>query len=234
MPQYLVLPGAVRGGRFTAGPEESAHMVRAARARPGDEVELFDGEGRRWLGVIEGADPGGVTGRVAAELTSPEYKFKLTLCQAVVARAALESAFERCTAAGAAALRPVLTSRVQFDLFSGWERKRPRLEQVALAACKQCGRGRLPALLPPARWDELFEGPCVVASAGGLSPDRAAAALSGAESAKLFIGPEGGLTKGELDYAASKGAVFMGLGLHVLRAEDAAFAAVSALLTRLS
>jgi len=47
------------------------------------------------------------------------------------------------------------------------------------------------------------------------------------------VGPEGGFTKGETDFARSNGAVFMNLGLYTLRAESACLAASSGLLTRL-
>jgi len=96
---------------------------------------------------------------------------------------------------------------------------------------KQCGRGRLPEVRRPEKLDDLLAGggPCVFAAAGGETPDGAARALAGAKEVKLFVGPEGGFTKGELDFARSRGAVFMDLGLYTLRAETACLAAASAL-----
>lgn len=235
MPQYFVPAEAIRNGEFSAGPEESSHIVRAARARAGDEIEIFDGKGGRWRASITSASPGGVTGTIKEKLPSPEYRTRLTLCFAVVARPALESILEHCTEAGVSVFQPVLTSRVQFDLFSDWERRRGRLEQVALAAAKQCGRGFLPEVRKPVRLDDLLASgaPSVFASADGLPPGEAAGALAGRGGVGLFVGPEGGFTKGELDFARSTGAVFMGLGLYTLRAETACLAGVSALLTRL-
>ncbi len=235
MSQYFVPAEAIRNGVFTAGPEESAHIARAARARAGDEIEIFDGKGGRWRAAISSASPGAVAGTIKEKLPSPEYRTKLALCFAVVARPALESILEHCTEAGADVFQPVLTSRVQFDLFSEWERRRGRLEQIVLAAAKQCGRGFLPEVRKPARLDDLLAAGSlpVFASAGGVTADEAAGALSGREEVSLFIGPEGGFTKGELDFASSAGAVFMGLGLYTLRSETACLAGVSALLTRL-
>ncbi|MGD9642263.1 MAG: 16S rRNA (uracil(1498)-N(3))-methyltransferase [Elusimicrobiales bacterium] len=235
MPQYLIPAENIRDGRFFAGPEESNHIARAARARAGDEIEIFDGKGSRYRAVIGSVSDGRVEGAVKEALPSPEYATRLTLCFAVVARPALESILEHCTEAGTAVFQPVMASRVQFDLFSDWERRLPRLEQIIAAAAKQCGRGRLPELRKPQKLDDLIAagGSCVFASADGQKPDEAARALAGAGEVKLFVGPEGGFTRGELEFARGKGAAFMSLGLYTLRAETACLAASSALLSRL-
>lgn len=235
MPQYLIPAENIRGGEFFAGPEESAHLARAARARPGDEIEIFDGKGGRWRAALKTVSGERVTGAVLGPLPSPEYRTRLTVCFAVVARPALESILEHCTEAGAAAFQPVMSSRVQFDLFSDWERREPRLNAIVTAAAKQCGRGRLPEVRKPAKLDDLLAegGPRVFAAAEGEPPDAAAARLGGPGELKLFVGPEGGFTRGELDFARGGGAAFMSLGLYTLRAETACLAAASALLTRL-
>ncbi len=236
MPQYLVPAENMRSGEFFAGPEESSHIARAARARAGDEIEIFDGKGNRYSAVIKSVSGDRVSGAIKDKLPSPEYRTRLTLCFAVVARPALESILEHCTEAGVEAFQPVMSSRVQFDLFSDWERRAGRLRQVVTAAAKQCGRGSLPEVRRPEKLDDLLAAgaPAVFAAAGGLSPDEAARSLGGPAELKLFVGPEGGFTKGELDFARSRGAVFMDLGLYTLRAETACLAAASALLTRLS
>ena len=235
MPQYYVPSGNMRGTDFFAGPDESNHIARAARARVGDEIEIFDGRGGRWSAVIKSVTSDMVTGSVKEKLPSPEYAAKLTLCFAVVARPAFESILEHCTEAGVEVFQPVMASRVQFDLFSDWERRLPRLNQIILSAAKQCGRGRLPELKRPEKLDALLAagGQAVFAAAGGVPPAEAAAGLDPAAGIKLFVGPEGGFTRGETDFARSKGARFMGLGLYTLRAETACLAASAALLTRL-
>jgi 16S rRNA (uracil1498-N3)-methyltransferase len=235
MPQYFIPAENIRNGEFFAGPEESAHITRAARARAGDEIDIFDGKGNRYRAVLRSVSGGLAAGEVKEKLPSPEYRTRLTLCFAVVARPALESILEHCTEAGAAVFQPVMASRVQFDLFSDWERRAGRLLQIVTAAAKQCGRGSLPEVRRPEKLDDLLAagGPAVFAAAGGLCADEAAKTLGGPAELKLFVGPEGGFTKGELDFARSGGAVFMDLGLYTLRAETASLAATSALLTRL-
>ncbi len=235
MPQYYVPAENMRGGEFFAGPDESNHIARAARARAGDEIEIFDGKGGRWSAVIKSVAQDMVSGSVKEKLPSPEYATRLTLCFAVVARPALESILEHCTEAGVEVFQPVMASRVQFDLFSDWERRSPRLNQIILSAAKQCGRGRLPELRRPEKLDDLLSagGAHVFASADGLPAGETADALPRGGALNLFVGPEGGFTRGETDFARSSGAKFMSLGLYTLRAETACLAAASALLTRL-
>lgn len=235
MPQYLIPQANIREGEFFAGPDESNHIARAARARVGDEIEIFDGKGSRYKAIISVISGDRVSGTIKEKLPSPIYRTKLTLCFAVVARPALESILEHCTEAGVETFQPVMASRVQFDLFSDWERRSGRLGQVVAAAAKQCGRATLPEVRKPEKLDDLLAagGASVFSAAGGLSPDEACKALSAGAGINLFVGPEGGFTKGELDFAREKGAVFMGLGLYTLRAETACLSAASALLTRL-
>jgi len=235
MPQYFIPAESMRAGEFSAGPDESNHIAKAARARVGDEIEIFDGKGGRYLAVIKSVAQDVVTGSVKEKLPSPEYRTKLTLCFAVVARPALEDILEHCTEAGVEFFQPVMASRVQFDLFSDWERRAGRLAQIVLSAAKQCGRGVLPVVRKPEKLDDLLlaGGTAVFACADGLAPDEAAKRLAGKTEIKLFVGPEGGFTKGEVAFARDRGAAFMNLGLYTLKAESACLAASSALLTRL-
>ncbi len=235
MPQYFIPAENIRNGEFSAGPEESLHIARVARARAGDGIDIFDGKGNRYRAVIKSSSREAVSGTVTDRLPSPEYKTRITLCFSAVARAALESVLEHCTEAGVEIFQPVISARTQFDLLGGWERRLARFNQILMSAAKQCGRGRLPELRRPEKFADLLisGGPAVVASAEGKSPDETAGGLAGKMDVRLFVGPEGGFTKEELDLARSRGAAFMNLGLYTLRAESACLAASSALLTRL-
>lgn len=222
---------------FSAGEEESAHISKTARKRAGEEIEIFDGQGNRYSAVIEAVENDLVSGRIRAKLDSPVYKTRLTLCLAPVSRPAAEAMLRHATEAGVAAFQPVLSSRSQFDWFENWPDKAKRFQHILLAACKQCGRAYAPELLKPQKFDDvLAEGldPSLLACAdapGGF--DTLAPKLEGAPSLKVFIGPEGGFTKGELEFAAGARALFFSLGKYTLRSETAALAASVLILNRL-
>ena len=235
MPQYYIHPENIRDGHFSASEEESHHITRVARKRLGEEIVIFDGKGRRYLAVIEAAGSL-VSGKVKEDLPSQGFKTRLVMCFAPVSRSSAEAIIEHCTEAGVAAFQPVLTSRTQFDWFESWSERSVRFETLMIAACKQCGRAKFPELLKPVKLDDLLAagGPAIIASAdAGNNFEALAPGFMGAPELKVFIGPEGGFTKGELEYAAEKGAKSFSLGKHTLRAETAALAATAIILDRL-
>jgi 16S rRNA (uracil1498-N3)-methyltransferase len=111
--------------------------------------------------------------------------------------------------------------------------KRAHWQRVAIAACEQCGRNRVPEILEPVALEQY----CRAAAAPGvrllLAPEaqlglrEAAARLAGA--ATLAAGPEAGFTAGEEALLAETGFVPVRLGPRVLRTETAALAALAAL-----
>jgi len=222
----------MKGGRFFSDEAQSRHMLKAARLKQGDCVEIFDGQGLRHSAVIDKVDGDIVCGTVGSALPSPSYKLKLTLCFSVLSRKALESALEHCTEAGVDTFQPVISSRVQFDLLGDWERRAPRLRQIIISASKQCGRGRLPALERPRKFDDLLSDGrvSVVAAAPGKTSAEVALAIAGETDVRLFVGPEGGFTQAELEFAVLKKAVPLSLGKYTLRAETACLAGACALL----
>ena len=237
MPQYFIPSERVRNGVFTADEEESGHIAKAARKRVGEEIELFDGQGNKYLAVIDAINDGFVSGRIKAKLDSPVYKTRLTLCFAPVTRSAAEAILEHATEAGVASFQPVLSSRTQFDWFETWEDKSIRFQHILIAACKQSGRATLPELLKPQKFDDiLVEGPGPALIANGDAPggfDTLVPKVAGKPWLKVFIGPEGGFTKGELEFAAGAGALFFSMGKYTLRSETAALAASVLILNHL-
>lgn len=237
MPQYYVPPDMIKDGVFCADEDESAHICKAARKRAGDEIEIFDGRGNKYSAVIAGVRDGLVSGRIKDRLVTPVYKTRLTLCFAPISRSAAEDVLEHATEAGVAAFQPVLCSRSQFDWFETWDDKSRRFRHIMTAACKQCGRASLPELLKPQKWDDVLAegaGPALVAVQDAPDCfDALAPKLAGVPSLKVFIGPEGGFTKGELEFAAGARAMFFSMGKYTLRAETAALAASVMVLSRL-
>jgi 16S rRNA (uracil1498-N3)-methyltransferase len=104
---------------------------------------------------------------------------------------------------------------------------------VAIAACEQCGRNRLPRIDAPGRLAD------VLARSQGrrqvvLSPlPGAAADPIWREACALVIGPEGGFSPAELATLTAAGAASLTLGPRILRTETAGLAALSALNARL-
>jgi 16S rRNA (uracil1498-N3)-methyltransferase len=144
---------------------------------------------------------------------------------------------QKATELGVQRIVPVLARRtvVRLDAAQG-ARKLEHWRSVAVAACEQCGRARVPAVETPRRLDEHL------GSARGaaderhvrlvLSPDGTHAATdlpAGLAAVELLVGPEGGLAADEERLALARGYAGLRLGPRILRTETAGAAAIAVL-----
>ena len=226
---------ALRAGAATQLPEEAAHhAVHVLRLRAGEALTLFNGHGGEYAGRVAAIERVRVTVDVLAHRAiERESPLAITLVQGVSASEKMDFTVQKATELGVAALQPVLATRSTGRV--GGERaahKRAHWQRVAIAACEQCGRNRVPEILAPVP----LEAYCRKTAAAGallLSPEaqlglrEAAATLQGA--ATLAAGPEAGFTAAEEAMLAQAGFVPVRLGPRVLRTETAALAALAAL-----
>ena len=138
---------------------------------------------------------------------------------------------------GVASIQPVLGGRSVVRL-SGEraDKRQARWQEIAVSACEQCGRNRVPQVLPlldlPAALDALSDSTALRLLA---SPHQAAPLSSfrqpESRRLQLMVGPEGGWTPQEEALARERGFAAFTLGPRILRTETAALAAISALQT---
>jgi 16S rRNA (uracil1498-N3)-methyltransferase len=138
---------------------------------------------------------------------------------------------EKATELGAASIQPLVAERSVLRL-SGEraQKKQAHWQAIAIAACEQCGRNRVPsvhAVQPLPSW-------LAAQAAGGLVLSLAAGSRPLAQNAvagpvTLLSGPEGGFAPGEEGDALARGWQPVNLGPRVLRAETAPLAALALL-----
>lgn len=215
------------------------HATQVLRLKPGDDVVIFNGDGSQYPGRLYAAD-GRTVGVRLAHRESPrrESPLRATLVQAVARGEKMDWIVQKATELGVTRIVPVATehSEVKLD-----ERRRAtrhaHWQAVAIAACEQCGRNRLPEILAPAplaawldpartdvpneRW-MLHPG----ATTRVRDLDTSLAAIS------LAVGPEGGFGPRDLELLRAVGYRGLGLGPRTLRAETAGVAALAALQSR--
>jgi len=231
----VYVDGALEPGtRLTLPASAAAHLTRVLRLRPKAAVTLFNGQGGEYAASIEQVRGGKVTLAVgehrAIERESP---FPLTLAQGVSRGERMDLVVQKATELGVARLVPVLTERsvVRLDEeLAG--RKSDHWRAIAIAACEQCGRNRLPEVALPARLREFLRQPAADSVRLLLSP-AAARRIEGvprpARAVTVLIGPEGGLSDEEQADAQAAGFTAVNLGPRVLRTETAAIAALTLL-----
>ena len=215
--------------------EEAAHAFRVLRLRPGEAVEISDGEGTLFAAELTQVSRESVCARLTERLDSKEPPVSLTLYMGYPKAEKLELIVQKLTELGASRIVPVVMARsVARPDARDADKKRERLERIALEAAKQCGRGRVPEIAAAMSWKqalsdmakrELMLVPWEDArgtSLGAVHGTQPCAADIG-----LLIGPEGGISAEEIAEAEQSGALPVTLGPRILRAETAAIASAA-------
>lgn len=248
MPQFFVAPEDIQKKSFRLTGPEAFHVIKVLRYAPGQSIELFDGKGGRFTGVIEDVAPdGAVAGRLTATLKADDARApaRVHLQLGLLKAGPWDYALEKGTELGAATFTPILTPRTVV-LIHEVERaraKQDRWARVVMAAAKQCGRAELPTVKEPQAFRDAIRackdrGLILLAwegMKGAVAGESLRAVLKAADAARgdkpldvfVFIGPEGGFTEEEVELAETEGATLFGLGPRILRAETAAAAAVT-------
>jgi len=216
-----------------AGPAK--HLLTVLRLKPGAEFVMFDGSGFEFPARLELADKKQALVRILG-MHGPvvESPLQVTLAQGVSRGERMDYTIQKAVELGVAAIVPVLTERsvVKLDK-DGGAKKREHWQAVAISACEQSGRVRVPQVSPPVTLERfLAEKPegdlkLLLDPSGGVP----AGVLPRPADAKalLLVGPEGGLSESEIALAARVGFQGLKLGPRILRTETAALVALSLL-----
>ena len=213
------------------------HVVKVLRLRRGDELTLFDGAGGEYACRIAATNSGEVAVDVLEwRAVEREAPLAITLVQALQAGEKMDMTVQKAVELGVARIVPV-TSRRSVVRLEGARAQR-RIEHwraVAIAACEQCGRNRLPEVAPLQSMESwLAEPPAPGALRLMLAPEAKqtlhghAPPVPGARL-ELLIGAEGGLAPEEMQLAVLAGFVSVRLGPRILRTETAGLAALAAI-----
>ena len=234
MPRFHC-PLPLATGARTELPPTAARHVQVLRMQPGDAITLFNGDGGEWAATVTRMGRSDVEVEVGAHTAvEREAARAIHLVVGMPANERMDWLVEKATELGAASIQPVAAARSVLKLAGERAAKRQaHWQAIAVAACEQCGRNRVPAVfapLPLADWlrQSAPEGARLLLSLqGGSRPLREAAGDAGA--VWVLHGPEGGLTAQEEDAALARGFAPASLGARVLRAETASVAALALL-----
>ena len=215
-------------------PPSAARHVQVLRLQPGAALRLFNGQGGEVLATVEHMGRSAVAVRVDGhDAVERELPVAVTLALGVPANDRMDALVEKATELGAAAIVPLLAERSVLRLAGERaERRVAHWRGVAVAACEQCGRNRVPGVaavrplaqwlrgLPAAdgadaRWLLTLADPPLPPQFDAVTMQRRVCVLSG---------PDGGLTGAEEALARDAGFVPVTLGPRVLRADTAPLA----------
>jgi len=230
IPRIFTEQALASGAELALEPGPSHHLLRVLRLKPGADLRLFNGRGGSHAATLAGSR--GQHALVAVGAFAPadcESPLAIELAIGISRGERMDWIVQKAVELGVAAIRPLITQRTEVRL--GGERGAKKLghwRQIAIAACEQCGRNRVPAIRPPERladWLPQATGLGLVLAPGAAQPLAALTEKPGALS--LLIGPEGGLAEEEIAAAQAAGFIAVSLGPRVLRTETAPLAALA-------
>ena len=238
MTRFHLAPDDVHGDRVVFDPAAAHHLGRVLRAATGQVVQAVDASGQllsvRLTTIAARRAEGVVVGRAPL---ATESALDLTLAQAVPRGDKMEHVVRMATELGVTRVIPLLTERTVVRLPPGRSDSRlTRWRRIAREAAQQSGRAAVPEIAAPegiATWrPERITGLLVCFWEEEPRPLDAILPPAPCPRATVVVGPEGGLTSGEVDRLAGAGALVASLGPRLLRADTAGAVAVALLQAR--
>jgi 16S rRNA (uracil1498-N3)-methyltransferase len=230
----LHVPLPLTEGQSLDLPAAAARHVQVLRLQPGTPLILFNGEGGEHAATVSRMGRSDVAVQVGARNpVDRELGLPVTLALGMPANDRMDALVEKATELGVAAIQPLQCERSVLRLAGERaEKRREHWQGIAIAACEQSGRTRVPVIAPVqdiARW--LASAPAAGATRWLLSLGELVQPLAAPASASAGVcvlsGPEGGLTPREEELAASAGFEPVSLGARVLRADTAPLAVLA-------
>ena len=217
-------------------PAGAARHVQVLRMQPGQAMTLFNGQGGQWQARILRMGRSEVAvGLESHEPVEREAHRRVHLALGMPANERMDWLVEKGAELGAASLQPLHTAHSVLRLSGDRAaKKQQHWQQVAVAACEQCGGNRVPrveavrelgAWLPQSA--SVAPRRCVLSLAEGSQPLAQVLAAHPVGELLFLSGPEGGLSPTEDAQARAAGFLPVTLGPRVLRAETAALAALA-------
>ena len=212
---------------------EARHLRRVLRIREGERVEVFDGEGGNWHGIVEFRRGEVFVCGLKKNPSLYQPSARLVLAMAMIKPARFEWALEKATELGIDEIIPLYTDRSEIRIsgekISG---RLTRWERIAKEASKQCRRADVPHIRAPLEFRGLLASEEYSVKNKILFYEKSDSQwkpglMETDDDTIICIGPEGGWTEEEIESAEKSGGGIFSLGPRVLRAETAAIAAIS-------
>ena len=219
---------------------DARHISKVLRMQPGTQLQIVSDDGVSALAEIIAIDSERVTVRCLEKLAeSHEPRVKLVLAQGLAKGEKMDFIIQKAVEMGAYSVIPVAMEHSVVRLDGAKSAKKvERWQKIAESAAKQSKRDIIPQVQPVQSMAEMLaKCTCQTKIIAYECEDRlslkaalrAAGEAGGITELLLIIGPEGGISEGELEQARQAGAVPVSLGRRILRAETAGLVAISAI-----
>lgn len=222
------LPNISRTNSELVG-DAHTHAAYALRIRVGDYITVFDGKGMQYACKVKEIKKDKTLLEILdSESEVGEAQTDVSLYMSVIKQDRFELAVQKITELGVKRIIPVYSAYSQHNITLNLD----RLIKIAVSACEQSGRSRIPVIEQSIDFAELLKRAqktnMIFPWERELHGKLKDAIDKNSRDFSVFIGPEGGITEEEHRLLTEAGAKSVTLGKRILRAETAAIATVSA------
>jgi len=242
--RYFHVPSSqISGDHVSISGGELHHLVNVVRLREGDEIIVLDGSGGVYEVILTSFGPDVAIGEIRTRRQGQPPLIEVTLFVALPKADKMDMIVQKATELGVHRIVPVLCQHTVPRLSADRKQRRvARWRQITVEASKQSHRSFFPLVSDVLSFDEALEESHAdlkliflvdTWSLPSAAPKRLRDVLrmnTGAKKVDIFIGPEGGFAKDEIQRALSAGATPVSLGSNILRTETAAIAALTIVL----
>lgn len=217
--------------------DEARHLREVLRLKPGDEVYVFNGQGKEFLGRIDKSRRDTAQLHIIREVepARPESSLQLTLALALLKGEKFDLVVQKATELGATSIVPVTTKHADIRLRdeSDAAKRVTRWQRIAMEAAKQSGRAVVPDVASVISFASLIqttsaseETNCLMFSErdGQTLAQTQERISTETKQVTALVGSEGGWSAEEIATARAAGWTIVTLGGRTLRAETAGIA----------
>ena len=231
--RFFIPPELISGNETRLPNAEARHLKNVLRIREGERVEIFDGTGGNWSGGVEFRRGEVFVCGIEKTPSLHQPTTRLALAMAMIKPARFEWALEKATELGVDEIIPLYTARgeirISGEKISG---RLTRWDRIVKESSKQCRRADIPRVRSPLEFHDFLTSEDYPVKNKILFYEKSdnkwlPGRVETAGGTIICIGPEGGWTEDEIEFAEKTGYGVFSLGPRILRAETAAIAAIS-------
>ena len=243
MHHFFVTPDQVQENQIYIVGSDVNHMKNVLRMKVGEKFQVSDGNDKKYVCRIEQMNEEEVQAGILEEMQADtELPSKIYLFQGLPKNDKMELIVQKAVELGVWEVIPVSTKRavVKLDVKKALK-KVERWNAISESGAKQSGRTIIPKVTSVMSYREALSYaeqldvvmiPYELAE-GMEETKQFIDAIQPGQSVGVFIGPEGGFEREEVEFAIQKGARPITLGKRILRTETAGLAVLAVLMYHL-
>ena len=248
MYQFLVEPTQIQGDKVVITGKDVNHIKNVLRMKPGEEISVKNGsEDKEYrCGIEELGEEEIICELRFIKEEGVELPSKIYLFQGLPKGDKMELILQKAVELGVYEVIPVASKRAVVKLDEKKAKsKAQRWQGIAQAAAKQSKRGIVPRIHEVMSFGEAAQYsrcaqvrliPYELAEEKGQNMEKTKGIIGSikpGEDVAVFIGPEGGFAREEIQEALGEGLVPITLGKRILRTETAGMAVLAILMYHL-